>query len=269
MKSDGACRSVYVGGGSENQLLSLRNGHPKRREPMHIGLIGGIGPAATEFYYRELVKASQLSGADTQLELTICHAHARDLIRNIQAGAVDEQVRIFELLARRLRAAGADALAITSIAGHFCISELEKVSPIPIINALSGLERELIAGGYNKVGVLGNKVVMETRLFNSFGEIQILVPPGERLEEVHAAYMGIAVSGTASEEQRKIIFQAGKEMCEGQGAQAVVLAGTDLFVAFDGYECEFKYVDSALVHIKAIHCAAKNPDNKSMHATSA
>ena len=223
---------------------------------MHIGLIGGIGPAATEFYYRNLVKVDQASNGDSHLELTICHAQASDLINNILAGDVDEQVRIFEELANRLSAAGADVLAVTSIAGHFCISELEKVSPIPIINVLSGLESALVQSGYTRVGVLGNKVVMESRLFDSFRETEIVVPPGDSLNSVHEAYMSIAVSGAVNEYQRETIFQAGKKMCDEQGAQAVVLAGTDLFVAFDGHECGFKYVDSALVHIEAIHRAS-------------
>lgn len=230
---------------------------------MHIGLIGGIGPAATEFYYRNLVKAHHLSGIGSKLELTICHAQASDLIRNIQAGAVDEQAEIFEVLANRLSRAGADALAITSIAGHFCLSELKKVSPIPIIDALAGVENLLLEKGYTKVGVLGNKVVMETRLFNSFQEIEMVVPPNRSMDSVHEAYIGIAVSGSVNDDQRSKIFQAGKLLCQDQGAQAVVLAGTDLFLAFDGYECGFEYVDSALAHIEAIHCAClQKSDNK-------
>src|SRR5690554_1539451 len=102
--------------------LFVRSTHHKEVS-MHIGLIGGIGPAATGFYYRNLVKADQASGRHKPMELTICHAQASDLIRNIQAGDVDGQVRIFEVLANRLNAAGAEALAVTSIAGHFCISE--------------------------------------------------------------------------------------------------------------------------------------------------
>jgi aspartate racemase len=223
---------------------------------MHIGMIGGIGPAATEFYYRNLVKAHQLSGNGSKLELTICHAQAIDLIQNIQAGAVDEQVKIFEVFANRLKAAGADVMAVTSIAGHFCISELEKISPIPIINALSGLESVLGESDYRKVGVLGNKVVMKTRLFDSFQNIEIVVPPEKSLDDVHKAYMSIAVSGAVTEEQRRTIFQAGKKMCEEQGAQTIVLAGTDLFVAFDGQDCGFNYTDSALIHIDAIHRAS-------------
>ena len=42
---------------------------------MHIGLIGGIGPAATEFYYRGLTDRHAKSG--TRLELTIANALGR------------------------------------------------------------------------------------------------------------------------------------------------------------------------------------------------
>ena len=44
---------------------------------MHIGLIGGIGPAATEFYYRALVKL--YAQAERRLELTIVNADALEL----------------------------------------------------------------------------------------------------------------------------------------------------------------------------------------------
>ena len=44
---------------------------------MHIGLIGGIGPAATEYYYRGLIARHTRSG--TALDLTIAHADVREL----------------------------------------------------------------------------------------------------------------------------------------------------------------------------------------------
>jgi aspartate/glutamate racemase len=39
---------------------------------MHIRLIGGIGPAATDFYYRRLIAA--FASRKTPLEPTIAHA---------------------------------------------------------------------------------------------------------------------------------------------------------------------------------------------------
>ena len=48
---------------------------------MHIGLIGGIGPAATDYYYRGLIEGHTAAGR--RLELTIAHADARELVANL------------------------------------------------------------------------------------------------------------------------------------------------------------------------------------------
>ena len=80
---------------------------------MHLGLIGGIGPAATEFYYRHLVRAHAAAGRP--LELTIAQAEVRDLVQSMADGAPDRQARIFLRLVERLRAAGAEALSLIHI----------------------------------------------------------------------------------------------------------------------------------------------------------
>ena len=48
---------------------------------MHIGLVGGIGPAATEYYYRGLIELH--GGSGIPLELTIVHADVRELAQNL------------------------------------------------------------------------------------------------------------------------------------------------------------------------------------------
>ena len=70
---------------------------------MHIGLIGGIGPAATEFYYRGLVAAHEATGA--VIDLTIVHADVRDLVRNATAGDAAAQAEIYSDLTDRLKGA--------------------------------------------------------------------------------------------------------------------------------------------------------------------
>ena len=50
--------------------------------PAHIGLIGGIGPAATDYYYRKIIAAYAESGLE--LELTIAHADAPTLLRRLR-----------------------------------------------------------------------------------------------------------------------------------------------------------------------------------------
>ncbi len=229
---------------------------------MHIGLIGGIGPAATEFYYRNLVRAHDAAGR--ALELTIVHADVRDLIRNMNGGAPDKQAEIFLRLTRRLQAAGAEAVAVTSIAGHFCIRELEALSPLPVINAVPEIEAELVNRGLRRVGLLGTRVVMQSRLYGGVSAVEVVLPQGESFDATHNAYVAMAAAGQADDQQCELLFSVGNNLFKKQGAEAVVLAGTDLFLAFEGRDCGFPTIDCARVHIDALfrESMKRSPDQR-------
>jgi aspartate racemase len=66
---------------------------------MHIGLIGGIGPAATDYYYRGLIERHAKAG--THLELTIAHADVRELTANAANNHAQKQADSFLRLVRR------------------------------------------------------------------------------------------------------------------------------------------------------------------------
>lgn len=217
---------------------------------MHIGLIGGIGPASTEFYYRHLVRAHAL--AQRRLELTIVHADVADLGRHMAAGAPDAQARIFAGLTERLKAAGADVVAITSMGGHFCVREFEALSPLRVANAIPDVRAALVGGGFRRVGLLGTRVVMATRLYGGLDGLESVVPLDDEFEATHREYVAMAGIGEVSEAQRLFFHDAGERLCREQGADVVLLAGTDLFLAFDGRSCSFGTVDCARVHIDAL-----------------
>lgn len=225
---------------------------------MHIGLIGGIGPAATKFYYHQLAHAHAVAGR--RMDLTIVHVELGDLMQNMAAGAPEQQARIFLDLARRLQAAGAHAVAVASIAGHFCITELARACPLPIIDAIPALDAELRRRGLARVGILGTRVVMDSRLYGGISSVDMVVPQGDRFDAVQRAYVALAAAGRATAEQRALFFAVGQELCRQQGAEAVVLGGTDLFLAFDGHDCGFPVIDSARVHSDALYRASVDAD---------
>jgi aspartate racemase len=227
---------------------------------MHLGLIGGIGPAATEFYYRSLVRAH--ASANRAMELTIVHADLRELLQNMADNAPHAQAQVFLRLAQRLQGAGADVVAVTSIAGHFCIREFETLSPLPIINAIPELQAELEYRKLRRVGLLGTRAVMASHLYGSISAIEVVVPEGDSFDATHNEYLAMATAGRASERQREFFFAVGNDLCRRQGAESVVLAGTDLFLAFEGYECGFPVIDSAQIHVNALYRASINGSSK-------
>jgi aspartate racemase len=217
---------------------------------MHIGLIGGIGPAATDHYYRGLIE--RLAETGRPLELTIAHADARELVANLAADARDKQAAVFARLVERLKAAGALAAAVTSMGGHFCVRELEALSPLPIINILSALNDAIAARRLRTVGLIGTRTVMESRSYGRISAAAVVIPDGDRLDEVHRAYVEMATLGRVTEAQRRVFFTAGQALCRDRGAEAVILGGTDLYLAFDGYSCGFEVIDAAGIHVDVI-----------------
>ncbi|WP_462325854.1 aspartate/glutamate racemase family protein [Desulfoplanes sp.] len=218
---------------------------------MHIGIIGGIGPAATEFYYRNLVRQADRTGAG-KLDLTIVHAQMSELVENLKAGSTQSQAQIYLELTNRLRAAGAEIVGLASVAGHFCEDEFSEISSLPIVSMIGQVDRCLAEQGLERVGILGNRVTMESRLFGGVSAAELVVPEGDDLELVNELYMNMATRGEATDFESDSLIKIGARLCSEQGAQAVLLAGTDLFLAFGDGDCGYKVIDSGLVHIDAL-----------------
>lgn len=218
---------------------------------MHIGLIGGIGPAATEFYYRGLIDRHAQS--NTALDLTIVHADVREMARNLASRDARRQAEVFAPLLRRLAAAGAQLAAVTSMGGHFCIRELEPLSPLPLLNALPEVDAAIKRRKLKTVGIIGTRMVMETRLYGAISSAAVVVPAGEEFEAVQQNYSDMAIAGRVNDAQRHVFFAAGERLCRDQGADAVLLGGTDLFLVFQGQKCGFPVLDCADVHVEAIY----------------
>jgi aspartate racemase len=217
---------------------------------MHVGLIGGIGPAATVFYYTRIVQA--FAAAAQPLHLTMAHTSALTLSRNVAAGRVDAQAAEFSRVTGHLAAAGAEVVVITSMGGHFCAREFAALSSLPMINGPDSVADYLKRHGIRRVGVLGTRVVMHTGLYGALSGLDPVAPIGEDLAQVNDDYVAVAIAGAATPAQRKRLLTAGARLVRDQGAEVVLLGGTDLNVVYDGVALDFPVIDSAAVHVEAI-----------------
>ena len=218
---------------------------------MHIGLIAGIGPAATDFYYRGLIDRHAASGIP--LECTMAHADVREMSRNLNDKNPKRQAEIFARLIGGMKAAGAQAAAVTSMGGHFCINELMAISPLPLIHGVHAVDAAIKKRGLRKIGVMGTRTVMQSKLYGGVSSAELIAPEGKVLDEVHEAYSGMATVGRVTDAQREVFFRVGRQLVRERGCEAIMLGGTDLFLAFVGHPPEFALVDCADIHIDAIY----------------
>lgn len=217
---------------------------------MHIGLIGGIGPAATDFYYRRLI--ATFATRKTPLDLTIVHADTPTLLAHLASHDVAAQVAIYMRLTNRLAAAGAGCVAITSIGGHFCVDAFAAASPLPVVNMIGEVNRAIEQRGFRRVGILGTRTVMNTRFYGGVSTASVVSPSGQDLDDVHEAYVAMASAGVVTEAQRAVFEAAIQRLLQDEGAEAIMLGGTDLALAFDERTSTVPLIDCAGIHADAI-----------------
>lgn len=222
---------------------------------MHIGLIGGIGPAATVVYYQSLV--AQMRARGLPLEVTLVQAEASDLVRNNREDNRDAQAAIYVGLIDRLKAAGAQCAAITSIGGHFCFEQTLRLSSLPLISAISPLDAFFASQGLTKIGLLGTVGVMRSKLYGQL-DVTEAVAPQDALDAIGQTYSDMAVAGTCTDAARALFFKAGRRMVQDQAVQAVVLAGTDLGLAFHDHKTGYRVIDALDVHVDLLAKLAAN-----------
>lgn len=217
---------------------------------MHIGLIGGIGPAATDSYYRRLISA--FAARQAELVMTIAHADTPTLVRNLGSNDTAAQAAIFTGLAKRLVLAGADCVVVTSIAGHFCIGDFLAASPLPVVNMIVEVGSALKQRGLKRIGILGTRTVMESRFYGALPFVEIIAPTGQELADVHEAYIAMAAAGAVTDGQRAVFDAASRRLLRDHGAQAIMLGGTDLALVYDEAASAIPVIDCVNIHVDAI-----------------
>ena len=216
---------------------------------MHIGLIGGIGPAVTFLYYQRLFEIAKENMSP--LELTVVHCDMPTFLKNFANNEKEKQSDIYVELSNKLQKVGADFVVLPSIGGSFCLAEFLPKSPLPIVDVMTPLKAHLDEYSGKSLGLIGTNKAMDTKIYNVTSAVDWLTPEGDEFEEVHKSYVDLATDGKTNRKISQTLIDASKKLID-RGAEAVVLGGTDLFLAFEHQEVSFKVIDCAEVHIEHV-----------------
>jgi aspartate racemase len=207
----------------------------------NLGLIGGMGPGATVFYYQELARA----GAG---EMLLVHADVQLVLAEVAAGNHVALAGYFARLIERLARGGATVAALSAVTPHACFRELEKITPLPLVSIIDATAAEIRARGFRRVALFGTRFVVASRMFGMLDGIEVIVP--DEVDAIHDAYMQTVGGST---DGRQTLTRIAHSL----PVDAVVLAGTDLSLIFDESNTDFPHVDCTRVHLRALQEAIR------------
>jgi aspartate racemase len=214
-----------------------------------LGLIGGLGPGATVHYYRELVAAHERQ--ERSLRILIAHADIEHVYAAVNAKDFDGLARYFAGMIADMAAGGAEFAAIVAATAHICVRELTAISRLPLINMLTEVRQAVDTRGLSRVGLLGTRFTIEKRMFGCLDGVETIMPDVGRVERIHDLYKDF-VEGRGSDAKADELRKIAQELVSRDGAQSVLIAGTDLSNVFTDSSAGFPMIDCARVHIDSI-----------------
>ncbi len=130
---------------------------------------------------------------------------------------------------------------------------------MPLVHGIHAVDAAIRKSGLKRIGVLGTRIVMESGLYGGVSSAELIAPEGETFGEVGDTYSAMAGIGKVTDQQREVFVKAGRWLMRERGVEAIMLGGTDLFLAFAGREPEFPLVDCADIHVEAIFARSSSP----------
>jgi aspartate racemase len=213
-------------------------------------LIGGLGVGASVYYYQELAKAHTARGR--VLNLVMAHADVERVLGAVQAGDKEGLASYLAALIGRLKAAGAEFAVVPAVAPHIAISELIQLSPLPVVNLIDEIKRELEARKLRRVALFGTRFAIESRLFGRLGDVEVIAPQPDEVDYVHATYLQLVSAGAGLAAQRDGLSRLAHGLMERDRVEAVIMAGTELALVFDETNTGFPNISGARLHLDAI-----------------
>lgn len=220
------------------------------KKPRSFGLVAGLGVGAGIFYYRSLVRAHLAQEASPHIIMV--HADVREVTSLAQARQKQQLAQYLAGLLRQLADAGAEVATIPAFTPEICAAELLELTPLPLISLLDAILAEMQRRRLQRVAVLGARVTMETELFGRLrGVAEVVSLSPTETENLGAIYAQIVQNESATPGQVGTLMSAARELIA-RGADAILLAGTDLSFALDPDALDFPHLDGARIHLAEI-----------------
>ena len=218
-----------------------------------IGLIGGMSWHSTESYYRrinEQVAARRGGHASARIALqSLDFSEVRDCQ---ERGDWAASAAMIGDAARCTVAGGAELVAICTNLMHKNFAAVEEAvgasaMPVHIADAVAAVAR---AQGWTTVGLLGARWVMEETFYSdrlAGHDIGVVVPDSEGRAEVDRVIFEEITQGRFPDASRDRYLAIMRSLAD-QGADAVVLACTEIGLLVGDAETPVPTIDSATAH---------------------
>ena len=218
-----------------------------------LGVLGGMGPQATQLFYRKVVEMTDASCDQEHIDMIIFnHASMPDRTESILSGKSEDLYQSLTEDAKRLENNGVTAIAIPCNTSHIFVDKIQEEVSVPIIHMIRETVKSIKDNTENIgcVGILATDGTLNSGLYQkecTDAGIRPVVPSPETQKLVmKIIYEGI--KGGKQIDYNDFIKIEGE--LAANGCHAAIMACTELSCFKEIYHLPGYYIDAMEVLVK-------------------
>jgi aspartate racemase len=217
-----------------------------------LGVIGGMSWVSTLEYYRLLNEGVQRKlGGTHSARVVVSSVEFQEISDAMARGDWPLVEKVLREEAKRLSAAGAQAVLIASNTMHLYADEVEQAAGVPVLHIADAVGTRIAARSLATIGLMGTRHSMEkdfyrARLKEKFG-IESLVPPEDQRARINAIIFDELCQGRFNDDSRAFVVNAARQLVD-RGARGVVLGCTELPLIVHDEDLSVERFDTTAAH---------------------
>ncbi|GGF57815.1 aspartate racemase [Marmoricola endophyticus] len=220
-----------------------------------IGLVGGMSWHSTVEYYRILnERVAAARGGHASAEVALQSLDFGEIRECQVSGDWDRAGALLARAARRCEAGGADVVALCTNLMHKQFAALEDAVSVPALHIADAVAGAARSGGWSTVLVLGTSWVMEESWYAerlARHGVQAVTPAAADRAMVDRVVFEELTQGVIRTESRQAYVDVIARAATA-GAEAVVLACTEIGLLVAPEDSPLPVIDSARAHAEAL-----------------
>lgn len=219
-----------------------------------IGLIGGISAESTTVYYRELTRlVRERLGGLHSCQLVLWSVDFAPVAELQAKDDWDATGAILSDAARRLEAAGAEAIVICANTMHLNAPQVRAAVSVPVIHIADATADALKAKGVRRPLLLATRFTMEKAFYRDrLAELGLptLTPEQADRDRLHAIIYDELCRGVIRPQSQAMVLEM-IERGRAAGADGIIFGCTEIGLLLDPAEMPLPTVDTAVAHCEA------------------
>lgn len=212
---------------------------------MTLGILGGLGPAATVYFYDMLTSMTQASCDQEHLDVVISsRASTPDRTAYILGTSDENPAELMVSDAKKLVNFGADVIAIPCNTAHYFYEEVSTNVCVPVMNIIEETCKAVKISGGTCVGILATEGTVKSLAYHTVAQkmgLECVAPTQEGQRIISSIIYDKIKQGRSVDIE---VFMSVADELFSCGADKIVLGCTELSLLCREHNFDDRFVDS-------------------------